>query len=113
MQLYLACHERVSAARSQEHSALLVGCQLVTNANLPSFVLRSHSFKQKAEVNDMTRNPIGLLETSLQISAAKENGCDQGDCSCGEGDDCLATGWENFVPQPKQPAQSKQPKYIL
>ncbi len=61
----------------------------------------------------MTRNPIGLLETALQISAAKSNGCDGGDCSCGEGDDCLATGWEAFAPQPqppqpKQPAQSKQ-----
>lgn len=61
----------------------------------------------------MTQNPIGLLELALEISTAKTNGCDQGDCSCGEGDDCLATGWENFVPQPKQPAQTKQPKNIL
>lgn len=56
----------------------------------------------------MTRNPIGLLETALQISAAKTNGCDGGDCSCGESEDCLAKGWEKFVPaQPKQPAQPK------
>ncbi len=60
----------------------------------------------------MTR-PIGLLHIALEISTAKANGCDGGDCSCGEGDDCLATGWEAFAPQPqppqpKQPAQSKQ-----
>ena len=46
----------------------------------------------------MTRTPIGLLELALDICTAKANGCDQGDCSCGEGDDCLAKGWEKFVP---------------
>lgn len=46
----------------------------------------------------MTRNPIGLLEIALEISTAKANGCDQGICSCGEGDDCLAKGWEAFLP---------------
>lgn len=84
----------------------------VTNANLPSFVLRHIPSKQK-EVNDMTRNPIGILEIALEISTAKANGCDGGDCSCGEGDECLATGWEAFLPpqpaQPEQPAQPKQP----
>jgi hypothetical protein len=77
----------------------------------------------------MTRNPIGLLELALEISTAKANGCDGGDCvcgecelplaadddclgggdcSCGESEDCLAKGWEKFVPaQPKQPAQPK------
>ena len=81
----------------------------------------------------MTRNPIGLLETALQICTAKTNhtrkvsvtvgglvvydmmwdGCDGGDCSCGEDEDCLASGWEKFVPplkpQTEQPAQ-QQPK---
>ena len=59
----------------------------------------------------MTGNPIGLLELALGICNAKANGCDGGDCSCGEGEDCLATGWEAFAPQtpqPAQPAQSKQ-----
>ena len=57
----------------------------------------------------MTRNPIGLLELALEISTAKANGCDQGDCSCGESDDCLAKGWEKFVPaQPKQPAKNER-----
>ena len=78
----------------------------------------------------MTRNPIGLLETALQICTAKTNhtrkvsvtvgglvvydmmwdGCDGGDCSCGEeDDDCLAKGWEAFAPQAPQPPQPKQP----
>ena len=49
-----------------------------------------------------------ILELTLEIWFAKANGCDQGDCSCGESDDCLAKGWEKFVPaQPKQPAQPK------
>lgn len=62
----------------------------------------------------MTRNQIGLLQLAFEINSAKANGCDQGVCSCGEGDECLATGWEAFAPQtpqppqPKQPAQSKQ-----
>ena len=61
----------------------------------------------------MTRNPIGLLELALQICTAKTNGCGGGDCFCGEGEDCLASGWEKFVPplkpQTEQPAQ-QQPK---
>ncbi len=62
----------------------------------------------------MTRNPIGLLQIALEIASAKANGCDGGDCTCGEGDDCLAKGWEAFQPaQPKQPAQSKPQKPIL
>lgn len=44
------------------------------------------------------RNPIGLLETALQISTAKAKGCDQGICTCDESEDCLAKGWEKFVP---------------
>ncbi len=58
----------------------------------------------------MTRNLIGLLEIALEISTAKANGCDQGICSCNEGDDCLAKGWEAFAPQPAQPEQPAQPK---
>lgn len=67
----------------------------------------------------MTRNPIGLLELALEISTAKANGCDGGDCCCGEcelplaaDDDCLARGWEEFAPppQPLQPEQSSRPK---
>ena len=59
----------------------------------------------------MTQNPIGILETALQISTAKANGCDGGDCTCGEGDDCLAKGWEAFAqpPQPKQPTKPQKP----
>ena len=49
----------------------------------------------------MTRNPIGLLELALQICTAKTNGCDGGDCSCGEGEDCLASGWENALAEGK------------
>ena len=61
-----------------------------------AFVLRHIPSKQK-EVNDMTRNSIGVLEIAFEISTAKANGCDQGICSC-EGDDCLAKGWEAFLP---------------
>ena len=57
----------------------------------------------------MTRNPIGLLELAHEISAAKANGCDQGICTCGESEDCLAKGWEKFAPQPTQPEQPAQP----
>ena len=57
----------------------------------------------------MTRNPIGLFELALEISTAKANGCDGGDCSC-EGDDCLAKGWEAFAPQPPQTKQPTQPQ---
>lgn len=56
----------------------------------------------------MTR-PIGLLHIALEISAAKANRCVSGDCSCGEGDDCLAKGWEAFAPQP-QPEHPTQPQ---
>ena len=49
-----------------------------------------------------------ILELAIDIWFAKASGCDQGDCSCGENDDCLAKGWEKFVPaQPEEPAQSK------
>lgn len=61
----------------------------------------------------MTRNTIGLLEIALEIATAKTNGCDGGDCSCGEGDDCLARGWEEFAPQPAQPEQPQPQKPIL
>lgn len=94
-QPHLACHGLGGTA--QPGSARLG----VTNANLPGFVLRHIPSKQK-EVN-MTRNLIGLLETALEIALAKANGCDGGDCSCGEGDGCLAEGWESFLP----PQQNK------
>lgn len=112
------CWGKESYERSHTWPAMVLEAQPgsarlgVTNANLPSFVLRHIPSKQK-EVNDMTRNPIGILEIALEISTAKANGCDGGDCSCGEGDECLATGWEAFLPpqpaQPEQPAQPKQP----
>ena len=58
----------------------------------------------------MTQNPIGIIELALEISTAKANRCDSGDCSCGEGDACLATGWEAFAPQPPQPKQPTKPQ---
>ena len=62
----------------------------------------------------MTRNPIGLLEMALEIAASEANGCTSGACSCGEGEDCLASGWEKFVPPLKpQTEQPAQPKPIL
>lgn len=63
----------------------------------------------RKQVNDMTRN-LGLLEIALEIASTKANGCDGGDCSCDEGDECLATGWEAFAPQPPQPEQPTQPQ---
>ena len=49
-----------------------------------------------------------LASDKLDICFAKASGCDRGACSCGESDDCLAKGWEKFVPaQTKQPAQPK------
>lgn len=49
----------------------------------------------------MTRNKIGLLEISFEISASKANGCDGGDCCCGDDPACLANGWELFLPPQK------------
>ena len=49
----------------------------------------------------MTRNPIGLLEMALEIAASEANGCTSGACSCGEGEDCLASGWENALAEGK------------
>lgn len=34
----------------------------------------------------MTRNTIGILQIALEIASAKANGCDGGDCTCGEGE---------------------------
>ena len=51
----------------------------------------------------MTRNPIGLLELALEISTAKANGCDGGNCRCGDDPACLSNGWELFLP----PQQNK------